>query len=216
MEKIDQLDNDAIVIEPENHAVAIEKWQTARRLAEGEFQKTPTPEWSYVVGYLCYMLFARGVCAFAVAEKYLIGALSPGPKQRLAQFYLASLYFDTGRFRDAVQQLERIYKSGKEDLMKCGQAWRYVKSVEMLVAAKIRNDAWFDARIIGSQLEAIYREYEERESMIPLALVGALEHAAPQQPAYEELCHVAARIVRLTHSVRATNELFPGFSERWL
>lgn len=216
MEIVSRLDNDAIIIEPENSATALKKWQTARRVAEEQLRNSPGPEWSYIAGYLCYMLFSRGACSFAVAEKYLVGGIVSGTKQGLAQFYLASLYFDSCQFVRAIQQLERIYKAGKRYFKKLGQEWRYVKSVEMLVAAHIRTGAWFEARSIGLQLDAIYREYDDRESLIPLALVGALDEAGSLDPAHEDLCRIAVGLVRLTHSERATRRLFPSFSQRWL
>ncbi len=216
MEIIDRLDNDAIVIEPDNGAAALEKWQAARRIAEEQLGKHFSPEWSYITGYLCYMLFSRGACSFSIAERHLVDGQAPGPKQGLAQFYLASLYFDSGKLASAIQHLEHIYKTGRDYFQKLGQEWRYVKSVEMLVATQIRNGAWSDARSIGLQLGIFYRECDDCESMVPLALVGALEKAYSQDPAYEDLCRIAARIVRLTNSERATKRLFPDFSEKWL
>jgi hypothetical protein len=214
MQIIDQLDNDAIVIEPENSAAALEKWQAARRIAQEQLGKTFSPEWSYITGYLCYMLFSRGACSFAIAERHLVDGQAPGPKQGLAQFYLSSLYFDSGKLASAVQHLERIYKTGRDYFQKLGQEWRYVKSVEMLVATHVRNGAWLEARSIGLQLDIFYHECDDCESMVPLALVGALEKAYSQGAAYEELCRIAARIVRLTHSEHAIKRLFPDFCEK--
>lgn len=216
MEAVNWLDNDAIVIEPEDSAAALEKWQTARRIAEEHLRKTSTPEWSYIAGYLCYMLFSRGACSFAIVEKYLLNGLAPGPKEGLARFYLASLYFDTDKFVRAIQHLERIAKAGKDYFKKMDQEWRYAKSMEMLVAAHIRSGAWFEAISLGSQMDAVYRECGDYESMIPLALIGALEDADSQDSAYEELCRIAAGLVQLTHSERAVRRLFHDFSWRWL
>jgi len=216
LDMVNQLDNDAIVIELEDREAALEKWQSAKRIAEKQLAKAPTPEWNYIAGYLCYMLFSRDACSFTIVERYLVDALSPSPKQGLAQFYLASLYFDSGRFKSAIPQLERIYKAGKGYFKKLSQEWRYVKSVEMLVAAHIRNESWFEARTIGLQLEGLYRGCEDYESMIPVALVGTLEEVASHGPAYEDLCTIAAGLVRLTHTERATMQLFPGFSRKWV
>lgn len=216
MEAVYKLDNDAIVIEPDDPTAALEKWKSAKALAEKELKNDPSPEWSYIAGYLSYMLFARDACSFAVAEGYLVDALAPGPKQRMAQFYLASIYFDTGKLRRAIDQLERIYKAGRDYFKGLGQEWRYVKSVEMLVAAQIRYGAWFEARAIGAQLEVVYRECEDRESMIPLALIGSLEETDSESASYEDLCRIAAGIARLTRSERAIVRLFPKFSAVWL
>jgi tetratricopeptide (TPR) repeat protein len=216
IEIITQLDNDAIAVESDDSASALEKWKIARRLAENRLTKAFTPEWSYIAGYLCYMLFARGACPPAVTERHLTGGLISGSKQGLAQFYLASLYFDLGRSEEAIQHLEYIYKYKREYFNELGQEWRYVKSIEMLVSVYIHNKKWANAYTIGMYLDVIYHKLEEPESMMPLALLGSLEETDCQGITCEKLCAIAVRIVHLTRSESATKRLFPRFSTRWI
>jgi len=215
LQMVRDLDNDAIVIEPDDRAGALAKWNEARRIAENEFEREHLPDWSYIAGYVCYMLFARGACSFDITETYLVGGLNSSDNHGLARFLLASLYFETERLDPALEQLYNLRENGRRYFESIGQDWRYAKCVEMLVCAHIKKGDWSQARTMGSELEIVYRDCPTK-SLIPLTLVNSIERSDYRGPEYKDLCLVAARLVRLTHSENAMFRLFPTFFEKWV
>jgi tetratricopeptide (TPR) repeat protein len=211
---IEQLDLDATVVEETDPERALQFWREAQALAQKNIGSVPTAEWHYRLGYLSYMIWARTGEAFFLTEKSLEECLRLDSHHEMALFYLGALYFESGRYQDAMPILGRL-TNGHEFFGEIGQPWRYVKALEMLAAVELVEGRDNARETFFAKLEQAYGKLEEPEATVPITIVGTLDRllANEAEPAkYAGVVERVQRIVELTNSTNFVQRRFAHFS----